>query len=301
MKKIGFLFGDEISFSKSLISFINSTNNINVYAEEIKIGIFNTEDTLDFDVIFDRFSHKVPFYITILNVINDKGIKIIHASDNTLFEDKFACFSKLKKARINIPKTSIIPNKIPPFGIENKMLRNLEYPLDWNKMFQYIGFPACVITNRQNSSFYNFIKVYNNQEFYSVYDSSEDNVLLLQQTFDYVHSFRTLVVDEDFFIVGFDGFQPIKNRYFLIDDSFINAVLKKKISTIIKTIKRKYNIDIFYIDFGLTDKIYVLDINTIQNIDNCILPDTCYQWLIKTTSEFLMRQVGISAKKLAKK
>ena len=77
MKKIGFLFGDEISFSKSLISFINSTNNINVYAEEIKIGIFNTEDTLDFDVIFDRFSHKVPFYKTILNVINDKGIKII--------------------------------------------------------------------------------------------------------------------------------------------------------------------------------------------------------------------------------
>lgn len=290
MKKIGFLFGDEVSFSNDIIEFINLKNNLDIIAEEIKIGIFNFENSLDYAVIFDRFSNKVPFYKTVLKFLNNKGIKIINYSDVPFFADKFVFLSELKKLKINIPKTAIIPNKSLPVGIDDTMLRNLIYPLDWEETFKYIGFPAYILPNKLYDNFYNYVKVYNSQEFYSVYDNSDDNVLLLQQTFEYDKHFRVLVVGDEKFIIGYNFFKPVKDRYYLIDE-VIEQSLQKQINSNIKLIKKHYNIDMFFVDFGIKDKLYMLNSNIIQNVDYSYFPDECYKWLVKTTANFLIKCV----------
>ena len=41
-----------------------------------------------------------------------------------------------------MPKTVILPHKSHPPGTTDRSMRNLVYPLDWEEVFEYIGFPA---------------------------------------------------------------------------------------------------------------------------------------------------------------
>lgn len=289
MKKIGFLFGDEIEFSRAVMEIINSDKKLGFEAEEIKLGILNLEDKSQYSVILDRFSIRFPFYKSVMRFFEQQGTKIVNSPKEYMEYDNFLGAFELKKIKINVPKMAIIPSKALPEGVDGSMLGNLIYPLNWDEMFDKIGFPANIMLNNSKNGLYDCFKIYNQQEFYPIYDMSADKTLILQQAFEQADYFRVFVVGSEKYMLNYDINKPLRNRYSLIEQETDDKTAKK-IDTIIKTIKKHFDMDIFDIDCVLVnEKIYVNYIDkSIPNIDALFLPEECYKWLTEKTAELLI-------------
>ncbi len=58
-------------------------------------------------------------------------------------DDKFFGFLTASKIGVAVPRTVMLPQKAYMKGIDPaRSLRNLEYPLDWEGITKYVGFPA---------------------------------------------------------------------------------------------------------------------------------------------------------------
>ena len=86
-----------------------------------------------------------------------------YPGDNFFFE---ALFSKIG---IPVPRTVILPSKEHPPGTNSETMRNMVFPINWDSVFAYIGFPAYIKPNMQNGN-QNSYKIYNPIEFFSTYD-----------------------------------------------------------------------------------------------------------------------------------
>ena len=57
-------------------------------------------------------------------------------------DDKFFNYALATKLGVAIPPTVLLPHKEHPTGTTEQSMRNLSYPLDWEAIFEYVGFPA---------------------------------------------------------------------------------------------------------------------------------------------------------------
>ena len=57
-------------------------------------------------------------------------------------DDKFFNYALASKIGVAVPPTVLLPHKSHPPGTTDRSMRNLMYPLNWDEIFGYIGFPA---------------------------------------------------------------------------------------------------------------------------------------------------------------
>jgi hypothetical protein len=304
MKKIGFLFGKEVAFSNDVMENILNKNIPEISVESIKIGIIDFNTKPDFAVILDRFSQFVPFYKSTMRFFEQKGTKVINCSSGESVNEEFLYLSSLKECGINVPNTAIFPSKMLPNGINGIDLQNLEYPLDWDSMFDTIGFPANVKSNN-SIEFYDCYLIYNRQDFTFIYDMSGTNTLVLQECIDTPTNLRIFVVGKNKFFVNYELHKATKDRYSIADFT-PTAKISKEIDKILEIINNKHQLDTYYIDVAITDKVYLLNISVFSmNINNMMIPNECYNWLVEETSNLLIdnalknRTISIAIKKNA--
>ena len=94
-------------------------------------------------VIVDRISHDIPFYRAYLK----NAVARRHASSSTIPSGGAPTTSSsttrwLPKIGVAVPRTVLLPHKQHPPGTTERSMRNLRYPLNWDEIFDYIGFPA---------------------------------------------------------------------------------------------------------------------------------------------------------------
>ena len=73
----------------------------------------------------------------------------------------------------------LLPHKKHPPGTTARSMRNLEYPLDWDGIFRYVGFPA-FLKPHDGGGWKNVYKVDSPEEFFAAYDESGDLCMTLQ-------------------------------------------------------------------------------------------------------------------------
>ena len=142
MKKIGIIFGMESTFPPALVDKINSFKDANVQAELASIGEVRMAEPSPYAVIIDRISHDIPFYRGYLKNAALSGSIIINNPFWWSADDKFFNFALGTKLGVAIPKTVLLPHKHNPPGTTERSMRNLQYPLPWESIFDYVGFPA---------------------------------------------------------------------------------------------------------------------------------------------------------------
>src|ERR1700677_5076365 len=142
MKKIGILFGKDRGFADAFIDKVNSKKIKGIKAESVYIEKVEHGEGSGYAVILDRISHKVPFYRSYLKNAALYGTAVINnpfwlSADENFFDNSLAT-----KMKVAVPKTVILPSRNLPPGTTDEEFSNLAYPLDWEKIFRYIGFPA---------------------------------------------------------------------------------------------------------------------------------------------------------------
>ena len=95
-------------------------------------------------MIVDRISHEVEYYRGFLKHAALQGTYVINNPFWWTADDKFFNYAVAAKLGLAIPKTVLLPQKDYPADVDltPESLRNLQYPLDWEGLLDYVGRPA---------------------------------------------------------------------------------------------------------------------------------------------------------------
>jgi len=289
MKKIGFLIGSDDSFPNAILEKINSRNVPSVKAEIVKIGSVKIEDMIGYNVIFDRVSYQVPYYNSILKSAVLEGVKVINNPFRVFSDDNFFYNVLANKMNLTVPRTAILPSKEHPSGVSSNAMRNLVYPLNWEDIFKYVGFPAYLKPNINNSS-HIFFKVYNQSEFFSAYDLTGNTVMLLQESIEFEEFYRCYVVGGKY--VQTVNYNPDKPRHlrFISKSKPINDDLKTKLEAMSLKICNALDINFNVVEFAIRENIpYVVEFrNFAHSTGQDFLHNEYFDWLVENTSNYLI-------------
>lgn len=288
MKKIGILFGAENSFPNALINYINSKKD-GAKAASILIGAVRNTDKPEYDVILDRISHFIPMYQSYLKMAVFNGSKVINSPssncvDNNFFQTVFA-----KKNKLKVPKTVLLPSKELPEGVNPEHLHNLIYPINWEEVFDFVGFPAILKPNK-GYNLYNAYKVYNPSEFFSTYDLTGKNAMILQESIQYDEYFRVFAIGKtDARVISYDPIKPIHLRYNQ-EESKINTKLKKEIENTSLLISEYFDLYFNSVEFAIKEgNAYIINfLNPAPKTEKEYVREDDFNWIVEKTGDLLI-------------
>jgi len=213
MNIIGVLYGMEDSFPPALVERINEVAVEGVRAEHLKVGGVRMDQEPPYAVIVDRISHDIPFYRSYLKLAALSGTRLINNPFWWSADDKFFNYTLAAKLGVAVPPTVLLPHRDHPAGTTDRSMRNLEYPLDWDRIFDYVGFPA-FLKPHDGGGWRDVYKVNTPDEFFNAYNQSRDLCMTLQRGVRFEEYFRCYVVDQQHVhIMRYDPGQPHHLRY----------------------------------------------------------------------------------------
>ena len=213
MNRIGILFGMENTFPGALVAKINALKVENVTAEFITLGGVKIVEPSGYRVIIDRISHDISFYRAFLKNAVLNGSLVINNPFWWGADDKFFNYALATKLGVAVPRTVVLPHKQHPPGTSAQSMRNLMYPLNWDEIFGYVGFPA-FLKPFSGGGWKNVYKVHSAEEFFRTYDQTGDLCMTLQQAIEFEAYYRCYVVgQEKVHVMCYDPRLPHEQRY----------------------------------------------------------------------------------------
>lgn len=139
-KRIGLVMGDEPLVEAALLSRIDAEPA--VVAERVVIGGTAERHIDKHHVILDRISHLIPHYRSFLRAAALAGTNVVN-DPFAIADDKFFALSLAARLGLNVPRCVLLPQKGYGHGVDpSRSLGNLQFPLLWDEIGHYVGFPA---------------------------------------------------------------------------------------------------------------------------------------------------------------
>ena len=227
MTKIGVLHGVENTFPGALVDRINSLRVEGITAEIARLGAVELSKPSRYAVLIDRISHDLPFYRSYLKQAVLTGTEVINNPFWWSADDKFFNYALASQLGVAVPKTVLLPHKNYPPQINTESLRNLEYPLDWDGIFDYVGFPA-FLKPHDGGGWRDVYHVHSPAEFFRAYDLTRDLCMTLQAAVDFQEYFRCYVVGQrEVRIMPYDPRRPHDQRYIQDPPEYDPALLQR--------------------------------------------------------------------------
>ena len=191
-EKIGILVGWEQSMPQAFIERCNKVPGIQ--AELATIGATPERFSCPYRVLVDRISQEVKHYRFYLKAAALSGTFVINDPFWWSADDKFFGFSLASQLGVAVPRTVLLPQKdyIPAID-KFRSLRNLEFPLPWEAIFDYVKFPA-VLKPADGGGWKDVTVVRTPEEFFRAYDASGLNAMTLQEFIDFEDYARCICV-----------------------------------------------------------------------------------------------------------
>ena len=259
MTTVGVLYGMEESFPPALVDRINAMDVAGVRAEHVKTGAVDMAAPARYGVIVDRISHDIPFYRSFLKNAALAGTQVINDPFWWSADDKFFNYALAAKLGVAVPRTVLLPHKKHPEGTTDRSMRNLEYPLDWDGIFGYVGFPA-FLKPHDGGGWKNVYKVSAPEEFFAAYDQTGDLCMTLQAAVNFQEYFRCYVVDQEkVHVMRYDPVQPFHLRY-VPGNPPPEPALGARMARDAQTLCRALGYDLNTVEFAVEDGIpYAID------------------------------------------
>jgi hypothetical protein len=291
VKKIGVLFGMENTFPGALVERINSMNLDGISAEFVQIGGIRLDKPPAYSVIIDRISHDIPFYRAFLKHAVLHGTTVINNPFWWSADDKFFNYSLATKLGVAVPPTVILPHKHLPEGTTERSMRNLEYPLDWEGIFAYVGFPS-FLKPVDGGGWRDVHHVCSRDEFFRAYDQSRDLCMTLQRAVNFREYFRCYVVgQEKVHIMPYDPRRTHSERY-LIDPPAYDKKLLKRIEKDALTLCKALGYDLNTVEFAVENGVpYAIDfMNPAPDADLHSVGQKNFDWIVQTVADLAVKK-----------
>jgi glutathione synthase/RimK-type ligase-like ATP-grasp enzyme len=257
-----------------------------VTAEHLKTGGVRMAAPSDYGVIIDRISHDIPFYRSMLKNAVLTGTKVINNPFWWSADDKFFNYALATKLGVAVPPTVLLPHKKHPEGTTERSMRNLEYPLDWDGIFAYIGFPA-FLKPHDGGGWQNVYKVNSPEELFAAYDESGDLCMTLQRGVKFQEYFRCYVVNQEkVHVMRYDPAQPHHQRY-VPGNPAPEAALGERMERDALLLCRALGYDLNTVEFAVEDGVpYAIDfMNPAPDAAFESVGEENFRWIVDAVAE----------------
>jgi len=291
VKKIGIIFGMENTFPQALVERINGMKVEGVSAEFVKVGGVKMAEPSGYRVIVDRISQDIPFYRAYLKNAALTGTIVINNPFWWTADDKFFNYALATKLGVAIPPTVILPHQQHPPGTTDESMRNLEFPLNWNDVFQYVGFPA-FLKPYSGGGWKNVYKVHSPDEFFHHYNQTGDLCMTLQRGVEFEEYFRCYVIgQEKVHIMRYDPKAPFHERY-VKGNPPAAPKLHERIEKDCITLCRALGYDLNTVEFAVEDGVpYAIDfMNPAPDADVNSVGRENFEWVVNAMAELAVKK-----------
>ncbi len=298
MKRVGILVGREQTFPESIIKSINEKSGGKIVAEMVTVGGIKMDDPKKYDLVIDRISHEVPYYRATLKQMALQGTYIVNNPFWWSADDKFFNFSLAHQIGIAIPKTVLLPQQAYIKDITSESLRNLEFPLDWEDIVNYVGFPA-FLKPHDGGGWKNVSKIWNLEELWSEYNQSGKLCMTLQEGIEYDQFVRCYCVgQEKVLIMPYDPSKPyMSGMQYVNVDEYLAPALHKRVEKDVITICKALGYDLNTVEFAIKDGIpYAIDfMNPAPDAELASVGEANHHWIVNAMTDFVIKKLSGTA------
>lgn len=286
MKKIGILFGQERSFPTAFVERVNSKNVPGITAEAVRIDKVMQGEPSGYAVIIDRISQDIPFYRAYLKNAALCGTAVINNPFWWSADEKF--FNNCLATRINVPvpKTVILPSRELPPDTSDQSFSNLVYPLDWEGIFNYVGFPA-YMKPFAGGGWKNVYKLVSMEDFFEKHTETGQLVMLLQEEIIFEEYYRCYCIGGKYVrIMSYEPRNPHHLRY--VADFKPSETRLKEMTDIVLRINQYLGYDFNTVELALRDGVpYAIDFcNPAPDADLKSVGQENFDWVVETAATY---------------
>jgi hypothetical protein len=295
MKRIGVLFGSENSFPSALVEYINARNLDGIKAEFVITGAVQLSAAQRYSVIIDRISHEIPFYRSFLKNAALHGTIVINNPFWASADDKFLNYALAQKIGVPVPPTVILPHKKLPGDTTDRSVRNLEYPLNWDAVFAYVGEHG-FLKPVDGGGWRDVYEVHNREEFFRAYDQTRDLCMMYQKAVNFTDYFRCYVVARKRVrVMAYDPRMPHAERYITHPPRYASALLYRIEQNALK-LCRALGYDINTVEFGVEKGIpYAIDfMNPVPDADLSSVGAANFKWIVRNVAELAITKARLA-------
>jgi len=291
LNKIGIIYGMENTFPTALVDRINGMGRDDIQAEHIHIGGIRMAEPSGYRVIVDRISHDIPFYRAYLKNAALNGTTIINNPFWWGADDKFFNYALASKIGVAVPNTVLLPHKSHPPGTTGQSMRNLTYPLNWEEVFEYIGFPS-FLKPYSGGGWKSVYKIHNRDEFFKAYDETGDLCMTLQSAVDFDDYFRCYVVGQQkVHVMRYDPRRPSAQRY-VHDGPAVDPAMLARVEGDCLKLCRALGYDLNTVEFAVEDGVpYAIDfLNPAPDADYHSVGRDNFKWIVDAVTDYAIEQ-----------
>jgi hypothetical protein len=286
MKKIGILHGKERSFPEAFVARVNSKNVPGIMAEPVRIDKAMQGVDSGYAVIFDRISQDVPFYRTWLKNAAVTGAAVINNPFWWSADDKYFNNCLMTKVDVPVPKTAIIPSRDLPDDTSEESFRNLAYPLDWDSIFKYVGFPA-YMKPFAGGGWKHVYKIKDAEDFFTKHSETGQLVMLLQEEIVFTEYYRCYCIGAKYVrIMSYEPHNPHHLRY--VADWKPSAEKIQLMTHIVLRINMYLGYDFNTVELAIRDGVpYAIDFcNPAPDADRHSVGEENFEWVVETVANY---------------
>jgi hypothetical protein len=291
VKKIGILFGQEDTFPWAFIDRVNSKKIAGITAEPVHIDKLMQGEPSGYAVMIDRISQDIPFYRGYLKNAALNGTAVVNNPFWWSADEKFFNNCLATKIGVAVPKTVLLPSKERPPDTNEKSMRNIAYPLDWQGIFDYVGFPA-FFKPFAGGGWKNVYRVTSPDDFFRAYDETGQLVMMLQEEVVFTEYFRCYCLDcRDVRIMQYDPRQPHHLRYVRNGPPIAQALLDRIHGDVLK-LNKSLGYDFNTVEFAVRDGVpYAIDFcNPAPDADVNSIGEDNFAWIVETAAAMAIRK-----------
>ena len=294
MKKIGILYGMENTFPNAFVERVNSKGIEGIVAEAVKIEQVAQASPTEYAVIIDRISQDVPFYRAYLKNAALCGTAVINNPFWWSADEKFFNNCLAEQLGIPVPKTVLLPSKERPTDTGETSFRNLAFPMAWEEMFRYVGFPA-YMKPHDGGGWKSVYKVENAQDLWNKHQETGQLVMMLQEEIvfdDYVRCY--CIGQKDVLVMPYEPRNPHHLRY--AAELHAKGEEGEKLLATIKDYVLKLNIALGYdfntVEFAVRDGVpYAIDFcNPAPDADIYSVGPDNFEWVVEAAANMAIER-----------
>lgn len=291
MKKIGVLHGMERSFPEALVENINKMGLKDISAEPVLVDMVAQGADSGYAVIIDRISQDVPFYRAYLKNAAAAGAAVINNPFWWSADEKFFNNALATKVGVPVPNTVILPSHDRPNDTSESSFANLKYPQSWDKIFDYIGWPA-YMKPHSGGGWKNVYKLNTIDEFFAAYKETAQLVMMLQEEIEFTDYFRCYCINRsEVHIMRYEPKNPHHLRY-VSDKGPASAKLLSTVKEYVLALNHALGYDFNTVEFAIRNGTpYAIDFcNPAPDADVNSVGQENFDWIINAASKMAVER-----------
>lgn len=274
----------------SFVEKVNSKNINGIIAEPVRLDKVVQGEADEYAVIIDRISQDIPFYRAYLKNAAICGAAVINNPFWWSADEKFFNNCLAVKIGVPVPKTVILPSRELPPDTSEDSFSNLAYPLDWEGIFNYVGFPA-YMKPFAGGGWKNVYKLHDMNDFFQKHAETGQLVMLLQEEIIFDEYYRCYCIGgKHVRIMPYEPRNPHHLRY--TSDFNPSAERLRQMEEIVLRINNYLGYDFNTVELAVRDGVpYAIDFcNPAPDAERTSVGEENFSWVVEMAANYAIEK-----------